>query len=182
MKLVVRLAIPSALVAAALLIPTSSGASAATVCRGTIASTDASAALTVRGDLLVPSGASCLLRNVVVDGNVFVEPAATFNLSAEEPGIGGLAGINGNLDANGAAVVATSYAGVTGNVVVAGAREVDLFKSSFGENGIFIGNRSLTMNFVGFDGTLMCINNGAVSLNSIGAAFSLGQCRTGTGP
>jgi hypothetical protein len=181
MKLVVRLAIPSALVAVALLIPPSSGANSAMVCRGAIASTDAFAALTVRGDLFVPNGASCMLRNVVVDGNVFVDPAATFNLSAEEPDIGGLAGINGNLDAYGAAVVATSYADVTGNVVVVDARDVDLFKSSFGESGIFIGNRSLTMNFVGFVRTLMCINNRAVSLNSVGAAFSLGQCRTGTG-
>jgi hypothetical protein len=150
-----------------------------TTCTGTISSGVDNQSLTIEGDVVVPAGATCLLLNIKIDGNLTVDAGATFFFSIRAIGpIGGLNGVSGNVRAIRAAGLGINFAQIGGSVTAVGTSgEVGLYRTGVAKNLILIGNDSLFFHSVGVGGAASCENNGTVLSFYFFAAHPSGQCR-----
>lgn len=149
----------------------SSALAGSTTCTGTITSE------TIASNLVVPSGASCILVNVEVDGNISVEAGATlaFGILASYPHITNY--VYGNVEGNQAASVSLAFAFVDGNVTVDDSASVAIDRVLISQNARFGGNDFLFFHDVGVGKNLSCTNNGSVQLFFVGVGgHASGQC------
>ena|SRR6266508_3417153 len=190
------------LAAVAVLAPASpAGAETPIVCTGTMGPAEpwydgAETYVTPYGNVVVPAGATCVLVNVQLYGNLIVQDGASVGLciwagrslilnhiygnvtDGRDASFGAsYARIDGNLSAVDADLVSTWMVFFDGSAAVADTKFVQLFESGV-NNATFTGNARLQLVSLGFGRNLSCERNGIEIIDLSASGHRSGQCAT----